>query len=166
LDIEMNSASIDNSLFAVLGKVPSGIYILTARHGDHETGMLASWVMQAGFQPPMVTVAVKQDRYLADWLAEGTLFGLNVVDVAGKQLLGHFGRGFEAGEPAFEGLEVVSGEEGVPLLTEGVLGQLICRPSGHIDSGDHRIFTAEVIAANSRSDQSPMVHVRKSGAGY
>ena len=48
------------SLDPVLGRVPSGIFILTVGTGDRATGMLASWVMQAGFEPPMVTVAVKQ----------------------------------------------------------------------------------------------------------
>ncbi|MBI3469346.1 MAG: flavin reductase family protein, partial [Planctomycetes bacterium] len=32
----------------ILGRLPSGVFILTARDGTDETGMLASWVMQAG----------------------------------------------------------------------------------------------------------------------
>ena len=46
---------------AVLGRVPSGVFILTASDGQgKETGMLASWVQQAGFDPPCDTVAVNQ----------------------------------------------------------------------------------------------------------
>ena len=76
----MDAVSKDAPLYSILGKVASGIYILTARHGDEETGMLASWVMQADFNPPVLTVAVQRKRYLADWLSEGTVFALNVVD--------------------------------------------------------------------------------------
>jgi hypothetical protein len=88
----------------VLGRVPSGIYILTIGTGARATGMLASWVMQAGFDPPMVSIAVKQGRYICDWLSEGQPFVLNVVAEGKKDLLKHFGKGFEPGAPAFEGL--------------------------------------------------------------
>lgn len=151
---------------AVLGRVPSGIYILTVRHNGNETGMLASWVMQAGFEPPTVTVAVKKGRYLIDWLDAGSLFALNVVGESGKGLLGHFGRGFEPGEAAFEGLVLERNEQEVPLLTEGSIGHLLCKPNGHVDSGDHRIFSAEVIGGALSDDESPMVHIRKTGAHY
>ena len=162
----MDSTSHDHSFFSVLGKVPSGIYILSAKHGDDETGMLASWVMQAGFDPPMVTVAVNQGRYLADWLKAGTVFALHVVSEEGKHLLSHFGRGFDRSEPAFENLVCSRHATGVVLLTEGVVGHFICEPKTHTESGDHLIFVAEVIDGQSLSDARPMVHIRKSGSSY
>ena len=64
---------------AVLGRVPSGIFILTVGSGTRATGMLSSWVMQAGFEPPMVSVAVKFGRYVCDWITDGQPFVLNLV---------------------------------------------------------------------------------------
>src|SRR5881396_183780 len=90
---------------AILGRIPSGVYVLTVRSGEQETGMLASWVMQAGFEPPTVSVAVKKGRYVADWLHAGRPFVLNVVPHGQAKTLQHFGRGFAPGEPAFEGIE-------------------------------------------------------------
>jgi len=162
----MHAVSKDAPLYSILGKVTSGIYILTARHGNEETGMLASWVMQADFDPPVLTVAVQSKRYLADWLSEGTVFALNVVGENGKSLLGHFGRGFEPGEAAFEGLSLTRGLDETPLLSEGVVGYLICRPTGHLDTGKHRVFTAEVVDGALCDNKEPMVHIRKSGATY
>lgn len=81
----------------VLGRISSGIYILTAGTGKRATGMLASWVMQAGFEPPMVSVAVKSGRYLAEWLTAGEPFVLNVVAEKQFDLLKHFGSSFEPG---------------------------------------------------------------------
>ncbi len=150
----------------ILGRVPSGIFILTARHGEQETGMLASWVMQSGFDPPTVTVAVKKGRYVADWLKAGTPFALNVVAEEGKSLLAHFGRGFEPDKQAFEGLPVERAAEDVPVLADETIGYLICRPGEHLESGDHHIFLAEVIDGQLTSDAAPMLHVRKSGAHY
>ncbi|REJ64580.1 MAG: flavin reductase [Planctomycetota bacterium] len=150
----------------VLGRVPSGIFILTVRHGEGETGMLASWVMQAGFEPPSVTVAVRGDRYVANWLGAEAPFALNLVSEGGKGLLAHFGRGFEPDQPAFEGLDVTHGTFDLPLLTSGTLGHLICRPTTSMTSGDHRVFLADIVEGQLRSEDAPMLHVRKSGLHY
>jgi flavin reductase (DIM6/NTAB) family NADH-FMN oxidoreductase RutF len=149
----------------VLGRIPSGIYILTIGQGERTTGMLASWVMQAGFAPPMVTVAVRQGRYVANWLKDGEPFVLNCVAQDQKHLLKHFGAGFEPGQPAFEGLVTKVAPNGVPTLAEA-LGHLECRPGSHIDSGDHHIFLAEITGGVLHHEAPPMVHIRKTGAHY
>ncbi|MEM9352918.1 MAG: flavin reductase family protein [Planctomycetota bacterium] len=150
---------------AVLGRVASGIYILTAGTGDRATGMLASWVMQAGFDPPMVSVAVKQGRYLCDWLTAGEPFVLNVVAEKQFDLLKHFGAGFEPDEPAFEGVATTLCARGVPVLDDCV-GHLECEPTSHADSGDHRVFLARVVRGRLIEDRPPMTHTRKSGSHY
>ena len=152
-------------LLVPLGRIPSGIYILTIGKNEQATGMLASWVMQAGFMPPMVTVAVRHGRYVADWLADGAPFVLNLVGDGEKHWLKHFARGFEPGEPAFEGVATREAPSGTPLLAEAI-GYLDCQPTTHFDSGDHRIFLANVTGGEQLRDASPMVHVRKSGAHY
>lgn len=155
----------DSSIDPVLGRVPSGIFILTAASDGQSTGMLASWVMQAGFEPPMVTVAVKQGRYVEAWLAAGSPFVLNVVGHDDKTLLKHFGRGFEPGAPAFEGIETEPSPHQVPVL-KAAIGHLECKPTGQVASGDHTIFLAEVIGGRLHAEGKPMVHVRKSGRNY
>jgi flavin reductase (DIM6/NTAB) family NADH-FMN oxidoreductase RutF len=154
-----------DQLHAILGRIPSGIFILTAGSDERATGMLASWVMQAGFEPPMVTVAVRSGRYVADWLSNGEPFVLNVVGEEQKHLLKHFGKGFEPGEPAFTGLDVRPAHCGVPALVNAI-GHLECESAMHVNSGDHRIFLARVTAGHLSSDAPPMVHVRKNGAHY
>jgi flavin reductase (DIM6/NTAB) family NADH-FMN oxidoreductase RutF len=155
-----------HSFDPAIGHIPSGIFILTIGTGSRSTGMLASWVMQAGFEPPTVSVAVKLGRYVCDWLSEGQPFVLNLVGDGQKTLLKHFSQGFEPGTPAFEGLETTHCARGVPILKDS-LGYLECEPAGHVDSGDHRIFLAKVVRGRlNESEHKPMVHIRKSGAHY
>lgn len=150
----------------VLGRVPSGIYILTIGSGQRSTGMLASWVMQAGFKPPMVSVAIKQGRYVGDWITAGQPFVLNLVGEKQTALVKHFSNGFEPDQPAFEGLAITHCPRGVPILTEAI-GHLECEPVRHVDSGDHRVFLANVVRGKLRDAAAqPMVHIRKSGANY
>lgn len=150
----------------VLGRVPSGIYVLTVGTGARATGTLSSWVMQAGFEPPMVSVAVKLGRYVCDWLTAGQPFVLNLVGQSQQKLMKHFARGFEPGTPAFKGLDITHCARGVPILKDA-LGHLECEPVRHIDSGDHRIFLANVVRGRlAHADTQPIVHIRKSGAKY
>lgn len=149
----------------LLGQVPSGLFILTARQGDQETGMLASWVMQAGFDPPMLTVCVRQGRYVCEWLSAGAPFALHLLSSENKNLMSHFGRGFEPGQQAFEGLEIERTGSGLPVLTS-TLGFLECQAKEHLDSADHRIFLAEIIGGRKHAEVRPLVHLRKNGLRY
>ncbi len=130
--------------------------------------MLASWVQQAGFEPPMVSVAVNQKRYLNDWLNTGSSLVLNLVGEGQKQFLSHFGKGFEPGESAFEGVVIERSSQGNPILKEA-LGWLEGKITGSIASGDHTIYMVELTAAGKGPEldiQKPYVHIRKNGLGY
>ena len=153
----------------VLGRMPSGLFILTAKSGDgDETGLLASWVQQASFDPPAVTVAVNKKRYLNDWLTEAPRVALSIVGKSQKQYLGHFGRGFEPGEPGFEGLDIARTSDNLPVLADS-LGWLAGDVVGSVDAGDHVIYAiriTESVAGPKVAEEEPWVHLRKNGLGY
>src|SRR3954462_11712496 len=96
----------EKALAAALGRIPSGLFVVTARQNDQETGMLASWVQQCSFDPPQVSVAVQRDRFVHDLLDDGAAFAVNVLAAGQTDLLKHFGKGFGPDEPAFVGLEL------------------------------------------------------------
>jgi flavin reductase (DIM6/NTAB) family NADH-FMN oxidoreductase RutF len=154
-----------DSLAAALGRIPSGLFVLTLRRGEHETGMLASWVQQCSFDPPQVTVAVKKGRDLLDRLADGASFVLNVLPEGAKSLIGHFGKGFGPGEPAFEGLKLAREREAGPVLA-AAHAYLACRVAGRVDAGDHVLVIARVRGGAVLNEGKPTVHVRKNGLRY
>src|SRR5271168_4132007 len=117
------------SLPAALGRIPSGLFILTARRSAAETGMLTSWVQQCGFEPPHVSVAIQHERPVIAWLEHDAPFTLNILDCSQTDMIVHFGRGFALGEQAFSGLEVDRPEEYGPLLRDA-LAFLHCRVVG------------------------------------
>ncbi|GAB4138061.1 MAG: hypothetical protein Tsb009_05960 [Planctomycetaceae bacterium] len=153
----------------VLGRIPSGLSILTASDGEgRETGMLASWVQQASFEPPAITIAVHQKRYLNDWLREGAHVAVSLLAESNSNYLKHFGKGFEPEEPAFDGLQIDRSPAGIPVLTD-TLGYLEGRVTGHFTPGDHVIYGIEVTAAAVGpllETGKPFVHLRKNGLGY
>jgi flavin reductase (DIM6/NTAB) family NADH-FMN oxidoreductase RutF len=154
------------TLLSALGRVPSGLFVLTARHGDAETGMLASWVQQCSFEPPQVSVALGRGRDVSAWLTDGAVFALNILAEGQGRLLSHFGKGFDPGEPAFKGVEVERSAEGLPVLT-AALAHLECRVVGRCPLGDHDLLIGRVIGGKvHHADARPMVHIRKSGGHY
>src|SRR5262249_19333680 len=147
------------------GRIPSGLFILTARRGAAETGMLASWVQQCSFQPPRVSVAVQPGREVAAWLTPGSPFTLNILDDSQTDMIVHFGRGFALDQPAFDGLDVVRGESNGPVLSEA-LAYLTCEVVSRCDAGDHELFVSRVVAGRVLTEGHPMRHIRKSGMHY
>lgn len=161
----MTPSESDRSLAAALGRIPSGLFVLTIRHDAEETGMLASWVQQCSFDPPQVTVAVKPGRTVAEWLTDGAAFGLNVLAGGQNQLIGHFAKGFDAGQPAFTGLSIEHSPEGIPVLADAH-AFLACRVTGRTSAGDHDVIVGEVTAGRVITPGRPYVHVRKNGLTY
>src|SRR3954462_7052629 len=144
----------EKALAAALGRIPSGLFVVTARRGDEETGMLASWVQQCSFDPPQVSVAVQRGRYAHGLLPDGAAFVLNVVAAEQTALLKHFGKGFGPGEPAFQGLATERTPEGLAVLPQA-LGHLAGRVVGRSDAGDHELLIGRVVAGRLHADGAP-----------
>jgi flavin reductase (DIM6/NTAB) family NADH-FMN oxidoreductase RutF len=141
---------------------------LTVRNGGRATGMLASWVQQAGFEPPALTVAVAQGRFVGDWITESGRFTLNQLAAGSKPMIRHFGRGFEPNSLAFEGLELLGDEtaRGGPVLA-GAIAFLDTEVAGELAVGDHRVFLARVVGGGPiGSAEEPLVHIRHNGFHY
>jgi flavin reductase (DIM6/NTAB) family NADH-FMN oxidoreductase RutF len=159
------SSGTSDGLLAALGRVPSGLFILTARHGDQETGMLASWVQQCSFDPPQVSAAFARDRWLLDWLTPGAAFAVNILGEGEKKLLAHFGQGFGPGEAAFAGMAVRRDGPAAPVLT-AAHAYLDCRVTARHDAGDHVLVVGEVVGGAVQHDGRPATHVRRTGKHY
>jgi len=160
----MNTASEDN-VAAALGRIPSGLFVLTVRHGASETGMLASWVQQCSFDPPRVTIAIRKGRAVLQWLSTGAALVINVLPEGAKNLIGHFGKGFELGESAFTGVKLARQHEAAPVLA-AAHAYLGCHVVNRIDAGDHVVLVADVRTGAVLADGKPTVHVRKNGLSY
>jgi flavin reductase (DIM6/NTAB) family NADH-FMN oxidoreductase RutF len=161
----MNEADPHKALAAALGRVPSGLFILTARREGGETGMLASWVQQCSFEPPQITAALRGDRDVLAWLTPGAPFTVNILDEDQTDMLVHFGKGFALGEPAFDGLDVDRPDGAAPVLCDA-LAYLDCRVVERHPVGDHELLVGRVVAGRLQEEGKPMVHIRKSGLRY
>lgn len=152
-------------LAAALGRIPSGIFVLTVTNSGRENGMLASWVQQCSFQPPRLTVAIHPDRDVARILKAGASFTLNILESSQTDMVAHFGKGFGPGEEPFRNVAVLRQEGRAAVLSEA-LAYLECTVVERVKAGDHDLFIADVSAGQLLDEGQPMVHIRKNGLHY
>jgi flavin reductase (DIM6/NTAB) family NADH-FMN oxidoreductase RutF len=149
-----------------LGRLVSGLYIVTTGVDGDATGMLGSWVQQAGFEPPAVTVAMDRDRAVTEVFRACGHFCISVLAPSSMHLLKHFAKGFAPGENAFEGLDTALSANGVPYLVEAH-AHLACKIIGESTWTDHVIFCGEVVGGSCASlEEAPATHIRKNGLSY
>ena len=150
-----------------LGRVLGSLCVLTACRGTLSGAMVASWVSQASFTPPGITVAVAKDRAVEQLLHNGNHFALNVL-AAGREkgLMKHFLQAFAPGADRFAGLEVVESPHGQPLLQEA-LAWLEVKVCQRMECGDHWLIYGHVEHGALLDEQGQTaVHQRRSGAYY
>lgn len=170
-----------DEIAAVLGRIPSGLFVVTWLDPPtgNDRGMLASWVMQAGFEPPAISVAVEPSRGLAAAIEAGTPFVVNLLAEGQRTMVGRFGR-LAAPSPAgragegydpFDGLAVARAPCGAAILSPGS-GWLECVAASCTTAADHRIVVAVVKAAGAAAGftgttgEQPIIHLRKNGLRY
>ena len=149
---------------AALGKIPSGVFIATSTQDGEEIGMLASFVEQAGVNPPTITVAIGLDRRLNQAVEESNMKGINILAEEDARLMKPFSQ--QDNRSPFDSLELEDNEYELPQLSDA-LAFLACKIIGKIEGGDHIIYAAEVIdGVLNDPSRSPMVRVRKNGFQY
>jgi len=156
-----DTTAADAGIPIALGRIPSGLFVVAWRDGDADRCMLASWVMQAGFAPPQVSVAIAASRELLGALDRGTTFAVSVLADAQRSLLARFGK---PADDAFAGLAVQRTATGAAVLADAA-AWLDCRPTARAAHGDHVVVLAEVVAGGGTGAE-PAVHVRKNGLRY
>jgi flavorubredoxin/flavin reductase (DIM6/NTAB) family NADH-FMN oxidoreductase RutF len=160
--------SLDGDLDKALGRLSGGLYVVTARQDGRSSAMVASWVSQASFEPPGITVAVAKDRAIEALMQVGDRFVLNILREDNHQpLLRHFLKRFPPGADRFAGVSVLEGTAaGGPVLGDA-LAFLGCRVAQRLEGPDHWIIYAEVEEGNvADTNADTAVHHRKVGNHY
>ncbi|TWB89282.1 flavorubredoxin [Synechococcus sp. Ace-Pa] len=160
--------ALDSDLDKALGRLSGGLYIVTARQEERSSAMVASWVSQASFEPPGLSIAVAKDRAIETLMQVGDRFVLNVLQEGQYQdLLRHFLRRFPPGADRFEGVATLEGAaRGGPVLSDA-LAFLGCQVVQRMETPDHWIIYAEVEEGTvADAEGSTAVHHRKVGNHY
>ena len=129
-------------------KMTYGIYVLTTAHDDKINGMIASWVTQVSYDPPLVLVAVHPNRFSHHMIGASGAFALHAIGEDQVDYLSRF-KGPVA-DAKFDSLNWRSGKTKSPIL-EDCLAWLDCQVKQTLSPGNHTLFIGEVVDAGSGS---------------
>ena len=146
-----------------LGRVPSGLFVVTAKFEDKEDAVLASWVNQCSFDPPGVTVSLGQMRNARLLIESSQAFIVNILGKESNQLMKHFFKSHEGS--IFEGLKTRKGIGEIRILTDAV-SYLECSVADVVASGDHVVYFGEVVGGKMLKGGEPSTHIRDNGFNY
>ncbi len=142
-----------------------GMYIVTTASEGGEVGAFtADWVTQVSFEPRMVAVSVEQDAYSLGVMRKSGVFAVNILESGQRELAGQFGRATAKVGNKLEGYGHSAGSTGSPLLGEA-LGAVECRIVMEYPTGDHVLFTGEVVDAHVSREGDPLT-MKETGFRY
>ena len=147
-----------------LGRVHSGLFILTAYYEGLDEAVLVSWVNQCSFEPPTLSVVLGQDRPARQIIEASRAFILNVLGKEDFDILKRFSRPPENGS-IFEGLEIQRGYQNTAILKDTV-SYMECEFLKTVSVEDHFIYVGKIVGGHTLKGGDPYVHIRKSGLSY
>jgi 3-hydroxy-9,10-secoandrosta-1,3,5(10)-triene-9,17-dione monooxygenase reductase component len=149
-----------------IGRIPSGVFILTTAHNGEAAAMMASWVQQAAFDPPAVSIAIAKGRAIGEMIRASGKLALSVVPEGDTSLMKRYARGIKPGEDAFAGVETITTPGGIPVLAAAIAwieGDLLTTCEF---GGDHDLLIAEITAGAILKPGQAFTHQRGSGFHY
>ncbi len=159
-------SDVDRTAKAV-GRLVGSMCIVTTKKAEVSGAMLASWVAQATFNPPGLTVAVAKERAIESLLFKGNNFVLNVLPEGQHiPLMKHFLKPFAPGEDRFKGVATEEASNGSIILSDA-LAYVECQVANRMECGDHWLVYAVAEQGKVLDFESvTAIHHRKSGTHY
>ena len=156
-----------SSLEQAVGRIVGSLCVVTIQQGELSGAMLASWVSQATFTPPGLTIAVAKDRAIESLMYPGHTFVLNILAEGNHLgLMKHFLKPFAPGEDRFAGVETETATNHSPLL-KAALAYLECQVQTRMECGDHWVIYATIDRGQVLNPEGKTaVHHRKTASHY
>lgn len=142
------------------GEFADHVTLLTAKHGEKENVMPASWAVVISYKPPLVSVNISPLRHTYDLVKKSSKFALNLLAEDQVELSRFAGSCSGRNTDKFKKLKKFYGETGVPLI-EGCQACVECKVVDVVKQGDHDVFTGEVVNSYVDESKKPLLLFRQ-----
>ena len=140
-----------------------GVYILSSLNEGEYCVSTVTWVSQASFEPPMISVCIKRNSASYEIVKKRGEFILHLLGDTQKELASTFFKPTIFENEKLNGQEF-SLESNLPLLKD-IPAYIQCKVVEILENGDHPLFLAEVVDAKINNDSNPL-ELRKTGWTY
>lgn len=149
-------------------KLSYGLYVVTSKHGDQESGCVINTMTQVTSEPSQVCVTLNKNNFTTELIKQSQVFNVSVLleDVS-MDTIRQFG--FQSGKDVhkFEKGEYQTDINGVLYLKEESAAMFACCVKQMVDVGTHIMFIAEVMDTAVLSEDAVLTysayHEKKNG---
>ncbi len=135
------------------------VAMITAKHGEKENAMPASWAVPVSFSPKLVAVNISPERFTHDMVKESGRFGVCLLAEDQAELSKYAGSCSGRDTDKFENIPSFRGDAGLPLV-EGAAACMECRVADAVKEGDHTVFTGQVLNLYTDESKKPLLLFR------
>ncbi|WP_159943063.1 MULTISPECIES: flavin reductase family protein [unclassified Nocardiopsis] len=143
--------------------LPAGVTVVTVADGRDDVGATVSGFGSVSADPPVVSVSVDSEGYMAEVIEEAGAFAVNVLGAGQRAVAGRFAA---EGRPSARLLVTDQahhrGERTRAIVLEDSLAALECSVRQSVLVGDHTVFFADVVGLPRVNGRGPAL-VRWSG---
>ena len=147
----------------VLRMFSYGVYILTSKFEDNYCAATVTWVSQASFHPPLISVCIKRDSASYRVIKKRGKFLLHILGDDQKEIAASFFKHTTL-ENGLINNQTYQLHDDLPLL-DAVPAYLKCKVLEILAHGDHPLFLSEVKNAVVHQALEPL-ELRKTGWNY
>lgn len=134
--------------FEALYTVSYGLYIVSSGDSTKGNGYISNTVFQVTSEPPRFATCCNKDNFTAGLIQSCGNFSVSVLHTGShSDIFGRFG--YKSGRDInkFEGMKVIYGETGVPIIINDCMAFLEYRLVRTIDLDTHLMFIGDLVQA-------------------
>jgi len=143
--------------------LPAGVTVVTVADGRDDVGATVTAFGSVSADPPIVSVSVDSEGYMAEVIGETGAFVVNVLGAGQRVVAGRFSA---EGRPSARHLVTDQphhrGERTRAIVLDDALAALECSVRQRLEVGDHTVFLADVVGLSGVRGEGPAL-VRRTG---
>jgi len=134
----------------------NGIYVLTSRSNDRLGVATVTWVSQASFKPPLLTVALRKQSNVFRCVSESRIAALHVLGSHQKHIAQKFFSPHKNTSTGLKDEPFAEGRTSAPIL-KNLPAYVECKVVDILEKyGDHAIVILEVVEAHLIDNVQPL----------
>lgn len=127
-------------------KLSYGLYIISTENYGKKNGYVANTAFQVTAEPAQIAISCNKDNLTCGMIQESGKFSISILkQEASSTILGTFG--YKSGKEIdkFEKVKHITGQTGVPIVTDECIAWFECKVVKQVDVGSHVLFIGEVL---------------------
>lgn len=139
------------------------VFVISVDSSGKPSGMIAGWVMNCSFRPPLMAVALQKHGYTHKLIRESKEFVLAVPNKAMEKDLKFFGSNHGDKVDKFKKTGINTSDAKVvksPLLADATIN-FECKMIQEVETGDHYLYVGEVVASHVNEGKKVLLNMKK-----